>query len=113
MIGQWALWAGPVLGSVAAAASMTAGYGPDMAIVGFVAVLCIIWWIFEPVPIPVTSLLPLAILPLLGVLTPSEVGEAYGSPLILLLLGGFLLSSSSHLTGMLTQSFFCNFFVRW
>jgi len=99
VIGQWALWAGPVLGSVAAAASMTAGYGPDMAIVGFVAVLCIIWWIFEPVPIPVTSLLPLAILPLLGVLTPSEVGEAYGSPLILLLLGGFLLSKAMEHSG--------------
>ncbi|MFL3656044.1 MAG: SLC13 family permease [Halioglobus sp.] len=98
-MGQWALWAGPVLGSVAAAASMTAGYGPDMAIVGFVAVLCIIWWIFEPVPIPVTSLLPLAILPLLGVLTPSEVGEAYGSPLILLLLGGFLLSKAMEHSG--------------
>lgn len=78
---------------------MTAGYGPDMAIVGFVAVLCIIWWIFEPVPIPVTSLLPLAILPLLGVLTPSEVGEAYGSPLILLLLGGFLLSKAMEHSG--------------
>jgi sodium-dependent dicarboxylate transporter 2/3/5 len=88
-----------MLGSVAAAASMLGGYGPDMAIVGFVAVLCIVWWIFEPVPIPVTSLLPLAILPLLGVLTPSEVGEAYGSPLILLLLGGFLLSKAMEHSG--------------
>ena len=98
-IGQWALWVGPVLGTVAAAASMSAGYGSDMAIVGFVAVLCVIWWIFEPVPIPVTSLLPLAILPLLGVLSPSEVGEAYGSPLILLLLGGFLLSKAMEHSG--------------
>jgi sodium-dependent dicarboxylate transporter 2/3/5 len=78
---------------------MSAGYGSDMAIVGFVAVLCVIWWIFEPVPIPVTSLLPLAILPLLGVLSPSEVGEAYGSPLILLLLGGFLLSKAMEHSG--------------
>ena len=98
-IGQWALWVGPVLGTVAAVASMSAGYGSDMAIVGFVAVLCVIWWIFEPVPIPVTSLLPLAILPLLGVLSPSEVGEAYGSPLILLLLGGFLLSKAMEHSG--------------
>ena len=65
-IGQWALWVGPVLGTVAAAASMSAGYGSDMAVVGFVAVLCVIWWVFEPVPIPVTSLLPLAILPFIG-----------------------------------------------
>jgi sodium-dependent dicarboxylate transporter 2/3/5 len=70
-----------------------------MAIVAFVAVLCIVWWIFEPVPIPVTSLLPLAILPLLGVLTPAEVGQAYGSPLILLLLGGFLLSKAMEHSG--------------
>jgi sodium-dependent dicarboxylate transporter 2/3/5 len=70
-----------------------------MATVGFVAVLCILWWVFEPIPIPVTSLLPLAVLPLLGVLTPAEVGQAYGSPLILLLLGGFLLSKAMEHSG--------------
>ena len=64
-----------------------------------IAVLCVIWWIFEPVPIPVTSLLPLAVLPLTGVLTPAEVGQAYGSPLILLLLGGFLLSKAMESSG--------------
>jgi sodium-dependent dicarboxylate transporter 2/3/5 len=68
-------------------------------VVGFVAILCIVWWVFEPVPIPVTSLLPLAVLPLLGVLTPAEVGQAYGSPLILLLLGGFLLSKAMEHSG--------------
>lgn len=61
--------------------------------------VCVIWWVFEPVPIPVTSLLPIAILPLLGVLTPKEVGQAYGSPLILLLLGGFLLSKAMEHSG--------------
>jgi sodium-dependent dicarboxylate transporter 2/3/5 len=50
------------------------------------------WWIFEPIPIPVTSLIPIASFPLLGILTANEVGQAYGSPLILLLLGGFILS---------------------
>ncbi|MCB1841923.1 MAG: SLC13/DASS family transporter [Halioglobus sp.] len=70
-----------------------------MAVVAAVAVLCVIWWVFEPVPIPVTSLLPLAVLPLLGVLTPAEVGQAYGSPLILLLLGGFLLSKGMEHSG--------------
>jgi solute carrier family 13 (sodium-dependent dicarboxylate transporter), member 2/3/5 len=97
--GKFALWMGPVLGVVAAAASMASGYGVDMATVGFVAALCVIWWVFEPVPIPVTSLLPLAILPLAGVLSPEEVGQAYGSPLILLLLGGFLLSKAMEHSG--------------
>jgi sodium-dependent dicarboxylate transporter 2/3/5 len=78
---------------------MAYGYGSDIATVGFVAVVCVLWWVFEPVPIPVTSLLPLAILPLFGVLSPAEVGQAYGSPLILLLLGGFLLSKAMEHSG--------------
>jgi sodium-dependent dicarboxylate transporter 2/3/5 len=78
---------------------MDSGYGVDLATVVFVAVVCVIWWVFEPIPIPVTSLLPLAILPLMGVLSPREVGEAYGSPLILLLLGGFLLSKAMEHSG--------------
>ncbi|MEE4146322.1 MAG: SLC13 family permease, partial [Halieaceae bacterium] len=94
-----ALWAGPVAAAAAAASLSTAGHGSDTAVVGFVAVLCVLWWVFEPVPIPVTSLLPLAVLPLLGVLTPAEVGQAYGSPLILLLLGGFLLSKAMEHSG--------------
>lgn len=96
---SWALWLGPVAAAGTALALNAVGYGGDMAAVGFVAVLCVLWWVFEPIPIPVTSLLPLAVLPLLGVLTPAEVGQAYGSPLILLLLGGFLLSKAMEHSG--------------
>jgi sodium-dependent dicarboxylate transporter 2/3/5 len=96
---NWMLWLGPACAASAAFAFLQAGQGSDMAVVGFVAVLCIIWWVFEPVPIPVTSLLPLALLPLLGVLTPAQVAQAYGSPLILLLLGGFLLSKAMEHSG--------------
>ncbi|MBE9539338.1 MAG: SLC13/DASS family transporter [Proteobacteria bacterium] len=95
----WARWLGPVVAILVARSISVAGYDTDMAVVAFVAVLCIVWWVFEPIPIPVTSLLPLAILPLLGVLTPAEVGQAYGSPLILLLLGGFLLSKAMEHSG--------------
>ncbi len=59
-----------------------------------IALLCASWWIFEPLPIPFTSLIPLALFPLLGILTPAEVGQAFGSPLILLLMGGFMLSTA-------------------
>ena len=94
-----ALWAGPLAAAAVAAGLTAAGHGNDTAVVGFVATVCVLWWVFEPVPIPVTSLLPLAVLPLLGVLTPAEVGQAYGSPLILLLLGGFLLSKAMEHSG--------------
>ena len=95
----WALWLGPLIGVAAAGVVVSGGNSTEMATVIFVAVLCVIWWVFEPVPIPVTSLLPIAIFPLLGVLTPAEVGQAYGSPLILLLLGGFLLSKAMEHSG--------------
>ncbi|UZP73356.1 SLC13/DASS family transporter [Candidatus Paraluminiphilus aquimaris] len=68
-----------------------------------VAILCVFWWIFEPIPIPVTSLVPMALLPLLGVISPADVGAAYGSPLILLLMGGFLLSKGMESTGAHTR----------
>lgn len=99
VIRRLALPAGPLAAGALALLLYRAGYPADMAIVALVALWCVIWWVFEPIPIPVTSLLPLALLPLLGVLTPAQVGQAYGSPLILLLLGGFLLSKAMEHSG--------------
>lgn len=64
-----------------------------------VTIWCVLWWITEPVPIPVTSMLPLSLFPFGGVLTPTEVAQAYGSPVILLLLSGFILSKALEATG--------------
>lgn len=75
------------------------GQSLELTVTAATATLCILWWIFEPIPIPATSLLPLALMPLFGVLTPTETAAAYGSPLILLLLGGFLLSRGMESTG--------------
>ncbi len=75
------------------------GQAGDVVVTAGTATLCILWWVFQPIPVPVTSLLPLALLPMFGVLTPFETGAAYGSPLILLLLGGFLLSRGMESTG--------------
>ena len=94
-----ALWLGPASALAAGLWLFATDYSVAMSVVLSVAVLCVVWWVFEPIPIPVTSLLPLAVLPLAGILTPAEVGAAYGSPLILLLLGGFLLSKSMEHSG--------------
>ncbi len=61
---------------------------------GAVALLCVIWWISEPIPIPITSLIPLAIFPLAGVLPKEEIAKAYGSDMVLLMLGGFMISAA-------------------
>jgi sodium-dependent dicarboxylate transporter 2/3/5 len=56
------------------------------------AVLLLGWWVTEALPLPVTALAPLVLLPLLGVATTKEVAPAYGEPVVFLFLGGFLLA---------------------
>jgi solute carrier family 13 (sodium-dependent dicarboxylate transporter), member 2/3/5 len=51
-----------------------------------------VWWVTEAVPIPITSLLPLVLFPLLGLVTIEQMGEAYADELIFLFMGGFMLA---------------------
>ena len=90
---------GPVLALSSGWAMSEAGFAWEAAATLGVTVLCVVWWVFEPIPIPVTSLVPLAALPLLGVLPQTKVSEAYGHPLVLLLLGGFILSTAMEKSG--------------
>jgi len=99
LLRKLALVLGPIAALLLGFGLRSSGLSADIAVTAAVALWCVFWWIFEPVPIPVTSLLPLALLPLFGVLTPTEVGAAYGSPLILLLLGGFILSRAMEHSG--------------
>ena len=57
-----------------------------------VAVWMIFWWITEAVSISVTALLPLLLFPLLKVMPMGDVGANYGSPIIFLFFGGFVLA---------------------
>jgi sodium-dependent dicarboxylate transporter 2/3/5 len=58
----------------------------------FITLITASLWVTEKLPIPVSSLIPIATFPLLGILDGKMVAQSYGSPLILLLLGGFMLS---------------------
>ncbi len=91
---------GPVLAiSVYLISLFSPSLGDDAALVAAITALCACWWVLEPIPIPATSFIPLALLPLLGVLTPGQVAEAYGNPLILLLMGGCILSTAMEKSG--------------
>ena len=57
-----------------------------------VAVWMAIWWVFEVVPIPVTAMLPLLVLPMSGIAPLKAVSANYGKPIIFLFLGGFMLA---------------------
>ncbi len=77
----------------------TNGFGTEASCAAAVAGWCAWWWIVEPVPIPATSLIPFAVLPFCGVLTHTQVAGAYGHTLVLLFLGGFLLSAAMEKSG--------------
>lgn len=65
---------------------------PSAPAMAGVVTLMAVWWIFEAVPIPVTSLLPLLLFPVLGILDMSATGANYGDQTIFLFLGGFILA---------------------
>jgi solute carrier family 13 (sodium-dependent dicarboxylate transporter), member 2/3/5 len=50
------------------------------------------WWITEVIPIGATSLLPLVLFPLLGVLPGKAVAASYADQNVFLFLGGFILA---------------------
>lgn len=98
-VSRVALVAGPLLAAVAGVACLQVGLSSGAAWTAAVTVLCALWWVTEPVPVPVTSLVPFVILPTVGALEAEAAAGAYGHPLILLLLGGFLMSTAMERSG--------------
>jgi sodium-dependent dicarboxylate transporter 2/3/5 len=72
---RWLVVAGPLAALVLYFVLQAQGWALPASITASVTLLCALWWIFEPIPIPITSLLPLAVFPLFGVLTPAQVGS--------------------------------------
>ncbi len=93
------LWLGPCLALVTFVLSSLSGLNQKASLTAAITVLCAVWWILEPIPIPVTSLIPFALFPFAGVLDHKSVSTAYGHHLILLLMGGFLLSTAMESSG--------------
>ena len=57
-----------------------------------IATLMAIWWMTEAVPLPVTSLLPLILFPLLNVLALEDAAPSYANKFIFLFMGGFMIA---------------------
>lgn len=57
-----------------------------------VTVLMATWWMSNALPIPATSLVPLVLFPMLGVLPAGDVAANYANNIIFLFLGGFILA---------------------
>jgi solute carrier family 13 (sodium-dependent dicarboxylate transporter), member 2/3/5 len=58
------------------------------------ALMMAIWWSTEPVPMAVTALLPLVVMPLAGIADMNAAAAPFANPIVFLFFGGFLLSNA-------------------
>ncbi|NLF71195.1 MAG: SLC13/DASS family transporter [Candidatus Anammoximicrobium sp.] len=97
--GNWSLLGGPLVAAGISAALVLSGQTAAAAWTAGVTCLCAAWWIFEPIPIAATSLIPFAVFPLAGVLKHTEAASAYGHYIVLMLIGGFMISVAMEKSG--------------
>ena len=87
---------GLFLGPIAAALMLLVGAPESLSFsawaIGALMVWMAVWWATEPIPIPVTSLLPLVVIPLIEAGSAREAAAGYSSPIVMLLLGGFVIA---------------------
>ena len=58
------------------------------------------WWLTEAIDISATALLPIGVFPILGILTIGQATAPYGSDLIFLFMGGFIIALSMQRWGL-------------
>lgn len=83
---------GPIIAFIVFFSSPPDGLNQDAWNVVALGSWMAIWWGSEAIPIPATSLLPLIFFPLMGIGGLKEAAAPYASPIIFLLLGGFIIA---------------------
>lgn len=92
MAKHWFIYIGPLLAIAVGATMSLSGFDSAKVFAAAITTCCIVWWLSEAIPIPIASLLPIALFPMLDVLSVNQIAQAYGNPFVLLMLGGGLLS---------------------
>jgi len=65
---------------------------PQITRMAAIAVLMAIWWITEAIPLAATSLIPLMLFPVFGILKSDDIAGSYINSIIFLFLGGFMIA---------------------
>ena len=94
------LFLGPIIFTLLMSMTAPAGMSDLAWNVVALSALMATWWATEAIPIPATSLLPIIMLPLMGVATSKEASLPYSSPVIYLLLGGFIAAMAMQRWGL-------------
>jgi solute carrier family 13 (sodium-dependent dicarboxylate transporter), member 2/3/5 len=89
-------WVGWIAGVAALVATLVFPPPDGLSVEGWrtagAAMLMAIFWITEPIPIPVTALLPLVLFPALGLGDVRTAAAPYANPIVFLFLGGFVIA---------------------
>jgi sodium-dependent dicarboxylate transporter 2/3/5 len=94
------LWLGPALFlAIAWLADLQPGE-PQVTRMAAVAALMAVWWISEAIPLAATSLLPLILFPLLGIMGGRQVAPIYVNHVIFLFVGGFMIALAMERWGL-------------
>ena len=67
---------------------------PKIGIMIGISIWMLGWWITDVVPVAITSLLPILLFPLTGIISGEEISKVYFNEVIFLYIGGFLLALS-------------------
>lgn len=97
---KFGFWFGIILFFAVSLSSSPQSISDQAWLIAAVALLMASWWGTEAIPLPVTSLLPLALFPLLGIMDFRAAAAAYASPSIFLFLGGFILAVAIQASGL-------------
>lgn len=76
------------------------GLTPAAANLAAVLALTLVWWMCEPVPIPVTAILAPALCVILGISGAKELFASFGDPIVFLFIGGFILAEAMMVHGL-------------
>lgn len=85
---------GPVLAAGMLLVPAPSGLSSEGWSAASIGVLMATWWMTEALPLAATALLPLVLLPPLGVAGFEVAAKSYANPLIFLFLGGFMLAKA-------------------
>jgi len=65
--------------------------------------LCVIYWVLNVLPLMITSLLAIALIPLTGVMSSSEAYSLFGNSAVFFILGAFILAACLMKSGLSTR----------
>ncbi len=86
------IWSAPIIAAIIYLFADLVPGQPIVTAMAAVAIWMAIWWLTEAVHLAVTALLPLVLLPMLGIADSKMVATQYMDPIIFLFIGGFIIA---------------------